>query len=77
MITDPQGTILALFLIFCRMGGCVLAMPGFSSARVPEILRVFVAAGLSLAVLPLLWDTVYPAVSGTSASYIGLISANR
>ncbi|MET3853523.1 MULTISPECIES: flagellar biosynthetic protein FliR [unclassified Rhizobium] len=73
MITDPQGTILALFLIFCRVGGCVLAMPGFSSARVPEILRVFVAAGLSLALLPMMWDTVYPSVSGTSATYIGLI----
>ena len=73
MITDPQGTILALFLIFCRIGGCVLVMPGLSSARVPELLRVFVACGISIAVLPLLWDTVYPSVSGSSASYIGLI----
>ncbi len=62
MITDPQGTVLALFLVFCRIGGCVLAMPGFSSARVPGMLRVFVAGALSIAVLPVLWDTVYPAV---------------
>jgi len=73
MITDPQGTVLALFLVFCRIGGCVLAMPGFSSARVPPQLRVFIAAGLSLAILPVLWDTVYPIVHTSNATYIGFI----
>ncbi|QFY59092.1 flagellar type III secretion system protein FliR [Rhizobium grahamii] len=73
MITDPQGTVLALFLIFCRIGGCVLVMPGFSSARVPQVLRVFMAGALSLSVLPVLWDTVYPAVHTSSATYIGFI----
>ena len=73
MITDPQGTVLALFLVFCRIGGCVLALPGFSSARVPDQLRVFIAGALSIAVMPLLWDTVYPAVHTSSATYIGFI----
>ena len=73
MITDPQGTVLALFLVFCRIGGCVLALPGFSSARVPEQLRVFIAGALSIAVMPLLWDTVYPAVHTGAGTYIGLI----
>jgi flagellar biosynthetic protein FliR len=73
MITDPQGTVLALFLIFCRIGGCVLTMPGFSSARVPSILRVFIAGALSLAIMPVLWDTVYPAVRTSNATYIGFI----
>jgi flagellar biosynthetic protein FliR len=73
MITDPQGTVLALFLVFCRIGGCVLALPGFSSARVPPQLRVFIAAGLSLAIMPVLWDTVYPAVHTGSGTYIGMI----
>ncbi|KQV68350.1 flagellar biosynthetic protein FliR [Rhizobium sp. Root1220] len=73
MITDPQGTVLALFLVFCRIGGCVLAMPGFSSARVPTHLRVFIAGALSLSILPVLWDTVYPAVQTSSATYIGFI----
>lgn len=73
MISDPQGTVLALFLVFCRIGGCVLTLPGFSSARVPEQLRVFIAGGLSLAILPVLWDTVYPSVHTSSGTYIGLI----
>lgn len=73
MITDPQGTVLALFLIFCRIGGCVMAMPGFSSARIPMQIRLFMAAALSLAILPVLWDTVYPTVHTSSATYIGFI----
>ncbi|MEK1866815.1 MAG: flagellar biosynthetic protein FliR, partial [Ensifer adhaerens] len=30
MITDPEGTVLALFAAFCRIGGCIMIMPGFS-----------------------------------------------
>lgn len=73
MITDPQGTILALFLAFCRMGGCMMTLPGFGSARIPPQIRLFVAIALSMAVLPVLWDVIYPKASEPSATYIGLI----
>ena len=73
MISDPQGTILALFVAFCRMGGCVMVLPGFSSSRVPPQIRLFMAAAVSMAVLPLLWDTIYPKVSAPGAAYIALI----
>ena len=74
MIPDPQGTVLALFLAFCRMGGCVMVLPGFGSARVPPQIRLFVAVALSMAVLPVLWDTIYPRASSPGATYIGLIA---
>ena len=74
MITDPQGTILALFVAFCRVGGCLMVLPGFSSARVPPQVRVFAALGLSMAVLPMVWDIIYPRVTGgTQLSFITLI----
>lgn len=77
MITDPQGTILALFVAFCRIGGCMMVLPGFSSGRVPTQIRLLLSVALSMAILPLLWSTIYPAVanSGSSngSSYIGLI----
>ena len=73
MISDPQGTILALFLAFCRVGGCFLVLPGFSSARISPQIRLLVAAALSMAVLPLLWDTIYPKVATDGGTYIGLI----
>lgn len=73
MLLDPQGTILALFLAFCRMGGCIMVLPGFGSARVPTNVRLLVAVAVSIAVLPLLWDTIYPRASSPSATYVGLI----
>jgi flagellar biosynthesis protein FliR len=73
MISDPQGTILALFLAFCRIGGCIMVLPGFSSARVPQQVRLLIAASMSMALLPLLWDTIYPEASKGGATYIGLI----
>jgi len=73
MITDPQGTILALFLAFCRMGGCIMVMPGFGSARIPMQIRLFTAVAVSMAILPILWDSIYPKVSSPGATYVALI----
>jgi flagellar biosynthesis protein FliR len=73
MITDPQGTVLALFLVFCRIGSCFIALPGFSSSRVPMQIRLLIAAAVSMACLPLLWDTVYPKVQGGGVVYIAMI----
>ncbi|MCZ3375609.1 flagellar biosynthetic protein FliR [Rhizobium sp. AG207R] len=73
MISDPQGTILALFVAFCRIGGCMMVLPGFSSGRVPPQIRLLLSAALTMAILPLLWNTIYPQVSKGDANYIGLI----
>ncbi len=73
MITDPQGTILALFLAFCRIGACVMVLPGFGSARVPPQIRLFAAIALSMAVLPVLWDSIYPKASSPTGTFVGLI----
>ncbi len=47
-------TFLGVFLIFCRIGGCMLVVPGFSSPRVPQQVRLLVAGAISLALSPLL-----------------------
>lgn len=75
MIEDPQGTVLALFLAFCRIGGCFMVLPGFSSFRVPLQIRLFLAVAVSMALLPALWDTIYPNVQGGSVTYILLVGA--
>ncbi|WP_132255828.1 flagellar biosynthesis protein FliR [Methylobacterium segetis] len=46
-------TVLGVFLIVCRVGGCLLVVPGFSSPRVPQQVRLLVALAVSLAVAPL------------------------
>lgn len=73
MISDPQGTILALFLAFCRIGACLMVMPGFSSARLPMQIRLLTAMALAMAILPLLWDTIYPLVKAEPVTILKFI----
>ncbi|WP_075292507.1 flagellar biosynthetic protein FliR [Pararhizobium arenae] len=74
MITDPEGTVLALFAAFCRIGGCIMVMPGFSTARVSVNIRILLAVTISMAVLPIMWDQIYPQVIGKGHTYIYLIA---
>lgn len=73
MIADPQGTVLVLFAIFCRIGACIMTLPGFSSARISMTVRFFLAFAISMAMTPVLFDTIYPRVEGGGASLIGVI----
>ncbi|MDF1610119.1 flagellar biosynthetic protein FliR [Hoeflea sp. YIM 152468] len=75
MIEDPEGTVLALFATFCRIGGCFMVLPGFSSFRVPLQIRLFLAVAVSLALMPLLWDTIYPNVRDGGRVYILLVGS--
>ena len=56
-------TVLCAFVVFSRVGACLLVMPGFSSPRVPVQVRLFIALAVSLALLPLEFDTVRPLVA--------------
>ncbi len=51
-------TILAVFLLFCRIGGCLMLMPGFSSTRIPLQVRLFLTMAVTLALSPLLLPTI-------------------
>jgi len=55
-------TLLHTFIIFCRIGGCLMVMPGFSSPRVPMRLRLFIAMGVTLALTPAVLPTVAAAI---------------
>jgi flagellar biosynthetic protein FliR len=75
MISDPQGTVLVLFAIFCRIGACIMTLPGFSSARISVTVRFFLAFAVSMAMTPLLFDSLYPSVSVGGATLVGVIVA--
>lgn len=70
MIQDPEGLVMALFLVFCRIAGCIMVLPGFSTARVSVTFRLFLALTVSLAMLPMMWDTIYPRVSGGLPDFV-------
>ena len=66
--------ILTAFVVFCRIGGCLLVIPGFSSPRVPVRARLFIAIAVSLALTPLLVAQVQPAVEAAQpVALLGLI----
>lgn len=73
MISDPEGTVLALFAAFCRIGGCFMALPGFSSARIPTQVRLMLSLAVSLAILPLMWEMLYAQTKVSNGEYIILI----
>lgn len=46
------------FLLFCRVGGCLMLAPGFSSAQIPMQIRLFIALSATLALAPVLLDRI-------------------
>jgi flagellar biosynthetic protein FliR len=58
--------VIATFLLFCRIGTCIMLMPGFSSARIPPRIRLFLAIGITLVLAPLLLSDVANVVTATS-----------
>jgi hypothetical protein len=62
MIPITSETLLIVFLLFCRIGGCLMLMPGFSSTRVPVQIRLFLTVAITLALTPVLFPTVRTAL---------------
>lgn len=54
MTAETAHTVALLFLLFCRVGGCMMLMPGFSSPRVPMQIRLFIAIAVTLALSPVM-----------------------
>ena len=48
------NAVLTAFILFCRIGGCLMLMPGFSSPRVPMVVRLFLCFAITLALVPFL-----------------------
>ena len=44
--------VASVFILFCRIGGCLMITPGFSSPRLPVRPRLFIALTLTLALAP-------------------------
>ncbi len=59
---EPQAfaprASLGAFLLFCRVGGCLMLAPGFSASQIPVQIRLFAALAVTLALTPLLLDRI-------------------
>jgi len=63
MTLGPE-TVLAVFILFCRIGTCIMLMPGISSARIAPQIRLFLALAVTLVLTPLLITRSEAAVAG-------------
>ncbi|MCV0393773.1 MAG: flagellar type III secretion system protein FliR [Rhizobiaceae bacterium] len=70
-----ETVVLAAFLAFCRIGACFMVMPGLSSIRVPAQVRLFIAAGVTFALLPPLWDLIAPYASRRADALLVLVAS--
>ena len=52
MITMAPELVASVFILFCRIGTCLMLTPGFSSPRLPVRSRLFIALALTLALAP-------------------------
>lgn len=65
-----QDTLLLVIIVFCRVAGCLMAMPGISSSRVPMQIRLFFAVAATLALAPLLAPLVKEAMPDLSPTRV-------
>lgn len=70
MNSAAEAPLVAAFLIFCRLGACFMLMPAFSSNRLPAKVRLFLALGISYALVPLLGDGIARTVAGLSQAQL-------
>ena len=67
------STLLAVFLIQCRIGGCLMIMPGFGSSRIPMNVRLFISIAVSIGLAPLLLAPVMKSLPDTNLDRVFLL----
>ncbi|WP_157141218.1 flagellar biosynthetic protein FliR, partial [Candidatus Liberibacter asiaticus] len=58
MTISPEIIMMSLFLIVCRVGSCIMLLPGLSMSYIPMQVRLCFAMAFSIVLLPFLWDTI-------------------
>ncbi|WP_319411799.1 flagellar biosynthetic protein FliR [uncultured Cohaesibacter sp.] len=66
-------TLLAVFLIQCRVGACLMIMPGFGSSRIPRNVRLFLSLAVSIGLAPLLLAPVLKSLPDTELGRVVLL----
>lgn len=68
-----EGAVLATVVLFCRIGACLMIMPGFASSRVPVQVRLFIAMLATLSLAPLLVPAVPPVSTAAFGTLLGYV----
>lgn len=77
MIAGLSASVLATFLIFCRVGTCLMVAPGFSRSNIPVQVRLFLAINVTLMLAPLLESAVRPTVESAAMPVVARAIASE
>jgi flagellar biosynthetic protein FliR len=77
VIEGLADSVLASFVVFCRIGGCLMLVPGYSSVNVPVQVRLFVALVTTFALAPLLVAMLRPLLVDATPVTLGLLISSE
>lgn len=77
MIAGLADSVLATFIVFCRIGGCLMLVPGFSSVNIPVQVRLFVAIVTTFALAPILVAVLKPVLANASPLTLALLISSE
>ncbi|MHC2323604.1 flagellar biosynthetic protein FliR [Bradyrhizobium diazoefficiens] len=60
VISSLADSVLVTFIVFCRIGACLMFVPGYSSVNVPAQVRLFIALVTTFALTPILIAVLKP-----------------
>lgn len=74
LLASLPGLAFQAVLILCRMGAAVMLLPGIGEAEIPPMMRIALAFGLVLALLPILSPGL-PAMPEQVGALLGLVGS--
>ncbi|RZN09157.1 flagellar biosynthetic protein FliR [Bradyrhizobium genosp. SA-3] len=73
MISGLADSVLVTFIVFCRIGACLMLVPGYSSVNVPAQVRLFVALVTTFALTPILIAVLKPLTDNAAPLTLALL----
>jgi flagellar biosynthetic protein FliR len=73
VINGLTDSVLVTFIVFCRIGACLMLMPGFSSIILPPQVRLFVALVTTFALTPILIAILQPLTQNAAPMTLALL----
>lgn len=70
-MTPLDNVVAPGFILFCRIGGCLMVAPGFSNERVPVRARLYVALAITFALAPALIEAMPAGLIGGDPIRLG------
>jgi flagellar biosynthetic protein FliR len=73
VISGLADSVLVTFIVFCRIGACLMLVPGYSSVNVPAQVRLFVALVTTFALAPILIAVLKPLTDNAAPLTLALL----